>query len=463
MTTEEVVMTYTRAAVERAMKVYEVLVQALKERQPWIQVAEVLGVSTRTVRRLRWRYEHDGFDGLFDHRHQRPSPRRVPLAEVQRVLRLYAERYAGFNVRHFHQIARREYGVTVSYSFVKKALQAAQLVGKRRPRGRHRRRREPRPCFGELVHLDGSLHAWLALDPAAQQTLIAVVDDATKRLLYAQLTEGGESAAVILTALRAVLERYGIPGAVYTDRAGWAVYTPTSGTAPDRSKLTQVGRALAKLDIEHIVGYSPQARGRSERANGTLQGRLVNELRVAGIHTVAAANQYLRERFIPDYNATFGRAPADPTSAFVPVGAGDLEQILCHEEERTVARDNTVRLDGVVLQIDKQRGRRSCTGLHVLVRRHLDGRHSIWWGPRCLGRYTASGRALPRAETRPARGYRHSGPPVKRAAMRVLDPRLPPHSGAKPVLAPSRRPRASFGDDATRAPRRPDVHPVAAP
>ena len=206
-------MTYTQAAVERAMKVYEVLVQALKERQPWIHVAEVLGVSARTVRRLRWRYEHDGFEGLFDHRRRTPSPRCAPVAEVQRVVRLYAERYHGFNVRHFHQIVRREHGVTLSYSFVKKALQAAHLVGRRRPRGRHRRRREPRPCFGELLHLDGSLHGWLALVPDALQTLMAVVDDATKQVLYAQLGEPGESADVIMTALRAVLETHGIPGA----------------------------------------------------------------------------------------------------------------------------------------------------------------------------------------------------------------------------------------------------------
>src|SRR5512132_539005 len=393
-------MTYTQAAVERAVKVHEVLMQALSGRQPWIHVAEVLGVSARTVRRLRWRYEQYGFTGLYDHRQRMPSPRAVPVAEVQRLLALYRDRYGpreghpGFNVRHFYQIARREHGVRMSYSFVKKALQAAHLVGKRRPRGRHRRRREPRPCFGELVHLDGSRHAWLALVPAALQTLIAVVDAATKQVLYAQLGEEGESAVVIMTALRAVLETHGIPGALYTDRAGWAVYTPTSGTAPDRSQLTQVGRALAQLGIEHIVGFSPQARGRSERANGTLQGRLVNELRVAEIRTVAAANQYLRERFLADYNATFGRPAADPTSAFVPVGPHDLDQILCHEEERVVARDNTGRLDGVVLQIDKQRGRRSCAGLHVLVRRHLHGQHSVWWGPRCLGRYTAEGRPL---------------------------------------------------------------------
>jgi len=391
-------MAYTRAAVERVMKVQEAILRALSGRQSWLQVADVLGVSPRTVRRLRWRYERYGYDGLFDHRRRRPSPRAVPLGEVQRLLRLYRERYGprdghpGFNIRHFYQVACRDHRVRLSYSFVKQALQTAGLVGKRRPRGRHRRRREPRPCFGELVHLDGSLHPWLALVSDARQTLIAVVDDATKQLLYAQLVAGGESLAAIMTALRAVLEAHGIPGALYTDRAGWAGYTPTSGTAPDRTKRTQVGRALARLGIEHIVSFSPQARGRSERANGTLQGRLVNELRVAGIRTLPAANHYLRERFIPDYNARFGRAPADPSSAFVPVGRQDLDQILCHEDERCVARDNTLTLDGVVLQIDKQRGRRSCAGRRVLVRRHLDGRHSVWWGPRCLGWFTATGR-----------------------------------------------------------------------
>ena len=392
-------MTYTRAAVERAMKVQEVILRALSGRQSWLQVADVLGVSPRTVRRLRLRYQKLGCSGLFDRRRQR-SPRAVPLAEVQRVLRLYRERYGprdghpGFNVRHFCDVARRDHDVRLSYSFIKQALQAAGLVPKRRARGRHRRRREPRPCFGELLHLDGSRHRWLALQPDTLHALIAVVDDATKRLLYAQLVEGGESVEAIMTALRYVLTTYGLPGALYTDRAHWAVHTPTSGTAPDRTKLTQVGRALARLGIEHILGYSPQARGRSERANGTLQGRLVNELRVAGITTVTTANRYLRERFIADYNARFARAPADPAAAFVAIGRQDLEQILCHEEERVVARDNTVSFSGLVLQVDKQRGRRSCAGLRVLVRRHLDGTHSLWWGPRCLGRFTAQGRPL---------------------------------------------------------------------
>jgi hypothetical protein len=159
-------------------------------------------------------------------------------------------------------------------------------------------------------------------------TLIAVVDDATKRSLYAELREGGESVAAIMTALRAILERYGLPMALYTDRAHWAVHTPVAGGAVDRRRLTQVGRALARLGIEHILGYSPQARGRSERVNRTLQDRLVNELRVAGIATLPAANRYVREHFLPAFNAEFGRTPADPESAFVPLGRVDLDQIL---------------------------------------------------------------------------------------------------------------------------------------
>jgi hypothetical protein len=266
-------------------------------------------------------------------------------------------------------------------------------VAKHRPRGRHRRRREPRPCFGELLHLDGSRHRWLALVPEQWLTLIAV-DDATKRLLHAELWDSGESVVAIMNALRAVLEHQGVPMALYTDRAHWAVHTPVAGGAPDRRRRTQVGRALAHLGIEHILGYSPAARGRSERVNRTLQDRLVNELRVAGITTVPAANRYLRERFIPAFNTEFARPPADPASAFVPLGHVDLDQMLCLEDERVVGRDNVVTTAGVALQVAKQPGRRTCAGLRVLVRRHLDRRHSLWYGARCLGRFDRHGRAL---------------------------------------------------------------------
>src|SRR6058998_899732 len=198
-------MPYPRGVVERAMKVQEVIVRALASKLTWLQAADILGRSPRSIRRLRWKLEHEGYEGLFDRRRQTPSPKRAPVAEVERMLRLYRERFDGFNVRHFLRRARAEHGVTFCYAFVKKALQGAGLVPTQRPRGRHRRRREPRPCFGELLHLDGSRHRWLALLPERWFTLIAVVDDATKRVLYAELREGGESVTAIMMALRAVL------------------------------------------------------------------------------------------------------------------------------------------------------------------------------------------------------------------------------------------------------------------
>jgi len=220
------------------MTIQEVILRAIAGQLTWLQAADILGRSPRSIRRLRWKLEHEGYEGLFDRRQQTTSPKRAPVAEVQRVLALYRDRYQGFNVRHFHQLARREHGVRFCYAFVKKALPMAGLVPRQQPRGRHRRRREPRPCFGELLHLDGSRHRWLALVPDRWFTLLAVVDDATKHVLYAQLHDGGESVAAIMTALRTGLERYGLPLALYTDRAHWAVHTPTSGSAPDRRHPT---------------------------------------------------------------------------------------------------------------------------------------------------------------------------------------------------------------------------------
>lgn len=386
-------MDFSREAWERAMKVQEVFLQAMSGAISWWKAAEIIGVTPRSMRRWRTRYERYGYDGLLDRRRRKPSSRAAPFEEVQRILRLYREKYRGFNGRHFHQIARREHGVTLSYSYVKKVLQEAGLLPKHRARGRHRRRREPRACFGEMLLIDGSRHRWLALDPERFFVLMTVLDDATKQLLYAQFFDT-ESSHAVMTALREVILKHGLPMVLYTDRATWAVYSPAAGQEPKERRPTQLGRALKHLGIEHILSYSPQARGRTERANRTLQDRLVNELRVAGIRTRARANAYLRERFLEDYNATFGVPPRDPASAFVPLGSTDLDTVLCHEETRKVGRDNTVVLEGVRLQIAKQAGRRSCAGLMVLVRRHLDGTHAIWLGSRCLGRYDRLGRAV---------------------------------------------------------------------
>jgi len=420
-------MTYPAQAVERAMKIQEVITRAMSGEYTWLRAAEIIGLSPRSMRRWRLRYELRGYDGLLDRRRGVPSPRAAPFEQVHRVLRLYREKYQGFNGRHFHEIARREHGVRLSYSYVKKALQTAGLLAKRRPRGRHRQRREPRACFGEMLHLDGSPHAWLALCPEQRQVAIHALDDATGRLLALHLCTS-EGTSAVMRVLREVLVGHGIPMSAYTDRAGWAFHTPRAGGPCDRKQLTQVGRALRRLGIEHIPAYSPQARGRSERFNRTLQDRLVNELRLAGIRAISEANAYIRERFLPALNDTFARAPKDPASAFVPLGDVDLEQILCHEAERRVNGDNTVVLGRVRLQIAKQPGRRSCARLRVLVRRHLDATHSVWFGGRCLARYDRNGQALPSpAASRPGR-------PPQRAAARPLrgeaTGRVPPRSSA---------------------------------
>lgn len=391
-------MGYPESEWERAMRVQEVMMRALSGELHWFRAADILGVDVRTMRRWRERFEQNGCHALFDRRRDMPSPRRAPAAEVERVLRLYRERYRGFNVRHFHEIARREHQLQLSYSWVKDALQLAGLVPKRRPRGRHHRRREPRACFGELLHIDGSPHPWFALAPERRPTLLAVPDDATNQVLYAQLWEV-ESTQAVMTALGEVFAGYGLPMALYSDRASWAFYTGTAKGPVDKKRLTQVGRALAQLGVEHIPAYTPQARGRSERLNRTFQDRLVNELRVAGIATMDGGNAYLREVFVPQHNATFSHPPRDPESAWVALGPVDLDQILCHQEPRVVARDNTVALEGVVLQLAKQPGRRTCAGLDVLVRRHLDGRHSVWRGPQRLGLFDAVGRPVDAATT----------------------------------------------------------------
>jgi hypothetical protein len=263
------------------------------------------------------------------------------------------------------------------------------------------------------------------LVPDLRATLIAVVDDATKQLLYAQL-EVAESTQTVMRALRTVFRTWGLPLALYTDRASWAFVTRKAQGPVDKTRITQVGRALARLGVEHIPAYSPQARGRSERVNRTLQDRLVNELRVAGITTLEAANAYLRDVFIPQYNETFSRPPRDPESAWVAVSDADLEQILCHEEPRVVGPDNVVALETTALQIAKQPGRRTCAGLTVTVRRYLSGEYAIWRGAQRLGRYDATGRPMDAAA--PV-DVRRSRTPTRRSDRRpnpAAGPQRPP-------------------------------------
>ncbi len=416
---------YPPVAVERAMKRNEIVLKAMSGELSWIRAAEIAGITARQMRRLKRAYQQGGYTGLLDRRTGRPSPKRAPFAEVEQILRLYRETYAGFNVRHFHQKWTEKHGGTLGYTFVRQALQEAGLVSKRTRRGPHRKHRERKESEGEMLHLDGSPHVWLSLVPDQKQTLLAVVDDATSKVWEGRLVdaEGTES---VLKAFYEVVKTYGIPMSLYTDRAGWAFYTPKAGGKVNKDRLTQVGKVLAKLGVEAIPAYSPEARGRGERLNRTFQDRLVNELRVAGIRTTQEANRYLRETFLPDHNARYSVAPSCSQSAFVPVGSVDLDQIFCLEESRKVAKDNTVAYQGVRMQIEPQPGRATCAHLRVTVRRHLDGHHTIWHGVRCLGTYDPQGRILrnpaeEKTESRPDLALSTSKP-TKRGKNRWLTP-----------------------------------------
>ncbi len=382
---------YPTRALERAMKVQEVILRAISKQISWIEAAEIIGVTPRTMRRWRGRYEKHGYDGLFDRRLQRPSPKRVPLATVEKVLGLYRERYSDFNVVHYVEKLHEVHDIPLSYSWVKKALQEAGLVAKKSKKGAHRKRRPRRPLKGMLLHVDGSKHRWLP--GRAYQDLIVVFDDADSEVYYAQLVPE-ESTATVMAALKEVVEQNGVFCSLYGDRASHLVHTPRAGGKPDRERLTQIGRALEQLGVELIVAYSPEARGRCERLFGTWQGRLPQELRLHGITTTQEANRFLREQFIGFHNGRFTVKPAQEGTAFVPTLGADLEKIFSRQESRMVAADNTVSYYRRILQIERQEFRYSLAKSKVLVCEHLDGTLSLHYGPHRLGRYDAQGQLL---------------------------------------------------------------------
>ncbi len=377
-------MLYTKAAMERTMKAQEIILRAISKQIHWFEAAEILRLSPRQLRRLYYRYRTFGYDGLYDRRSGKPSPRRVPLGVAEKVFALYQEKYFDFSVRHFHEKLWEEHGLLLSYSWVKLALQGAGLVSKARQRGVHRRRRERRPMVGMMLHIDGSRHRWLGGEQ--WHDLIVVLDDATSEIYYAQLVEE-ESTWTVMAALREVLEQRGIFCSLYSDRASHFWLTPKAGEMVDRQRLTQVGRAMRELGIEMIPAYSPQARGRSERNFGTWQRRLPQELRVRGITTKEEANHFLRESYIAEFNRKFTVAAGQPESAFVPLGGKNLERIFTLQHERVVNRDNTISFANRVLQIERTRWRGTLAGCRVLVCQHLDGSLSVYYGPHLVGRF----------------------------------------------------------------------------
>jgi transposase len=377
--------------MERAMKVQEVILQAMAKKITWYQAAEIIGISDRHMRRWRERYEEGGFRGLFDRRRGKPSPKRVSMAVLERVLELYREKYFDLNLSHFQEKLASEHQIGLSYSWVKGVLQGAGLVARGRKRGVHRKRRPRRPLPGMLLHIDGSRHQWF--QDERWYDLIVILDDASSEIYYAQLVEE-ESTATVMAGLREVVEHKGVFCALYSDRGSHFWLTPKVGGKVDPHRLTQVGRALRELGIQMIPAYSPQARGRSERNFGTWQGRLPQELRLAGIGSVEAANRFLRERYIAEINRRFQVAAAQPGNAFLPCRRRDLDLVFALQYERSVNRDNTVSFQNLSLQIEAVRWRATLAGCQVVVHQHLDGTLSLTHGPHLLGRYTAEGAAL---------------------------------------------------------------------
>jgi transposase len=392
---------YSAAETERMMKLQDVLLKAMAKKITWWDAAEIIGVTDRTMRRWRERLEKDGYAGLADRRKGRPSPKRVPLATVEEVLRLYREVYHDLNLRHFHEKLREEHGIRLSYTWVQQALQGAGLVARRRKRGPHRRRRPRRPMPGMLLHIDGSKHRWF--QDERWYDLIVILDDATSEIYYAQLVEE-ESTRTVMAALREVVETQGLFCALYSDRGSHFFVTPKAGERVDKHRLTQVGRAMKELGVQMIPAYSPQARGRSERNFGTWQGRLPQELRLAGIGTLEQANQFLRERYIAELNWKFAVSAAAKGTAFRRCWRTDLDWIFTVQTERVVAKDNTVTIGDRCWQLEKTRFRHTLAGCTVTIHEHLDGTVSMRYGPHVVGRFFADGATLRAQVTKKTRG-----------------------------------------------------------
>ena len=366
------------------MRVQQVILKAMAGSLKWWEAAEIIGISDRTMRRWRERYQENGYDGLYDRRKRRPSPKRIPLKTAEKVLQLYREKYFDFNVRHFHEKLAEEHGVEISYTWVKMALQGAGLVRKQRRRGTHRRRRARRPLPGMLLHIDASKHAWFG--DGRYYDLITILDDATREIYYAQLVEE-EGTRTLMPAVREVIEQQGIFCALYSDRASHFFVTPKAGGKVDENQVTQLGRALQELGIRMIPAYSPQARGRMERSYRTWQGRLPQELRRRQITTVEEANRFLRQEYQAEFNRRFAVPAAGKGSAFVRARRKDLDWVFSIQQERTVNPDNTIALDNRILQIEKTRWRNTLSGCKVRVYELLNGKMVVRFGPHEVARF----------------------------------------------------------------------------
>jgi len=375
----------------RTMTRKEVIVKAIAGDLTWIQAAVILGITVRHLRRLKRRWEHRGYDGLQDQRGRTTRRRRIPLKTIATLCRLRRERYADFSIQPFWERATEQHGLALSYTWTRLVLQAAGLAPKAPGRGKYRRRRERRPLVGMLIHLDASTHAWLPDQPA--HDLVVALDDADTRILYARFWPQ-EGTASTFHALQHVLTHHGRFAELYTDRGSHFCRTTTAGAAPDPAYDTQVQRALKALGIGHILARSPEARGRSERAFGTIQGRLPQELRVAGVSDYATANAYLQVTFVPDFNRRFTVPPAHPGSAFLKLVGLDLRLVLSAQHNRIVRNDSTVSFGPLTLQLPRTKQRVHYVRCPVLLHEFPDTTLGVSYQGRLLARYDRQGTLL---------------------------------------------------------------------
>ena len=351
------------------------------------EAARMLGVCDRTFRRYIDRYEESGLDGLLDKRLTQASSRRASVDEVMAVARQYEGRYRGWNVKHFHSWYRRDGGGR-SYTWVKNTLQSRGLVSRTTKKGTHRKRRDPSPLPGMMLHQDGSTHEWV---PGKKWDLIVTMDDATSEH-YSMFFVQEEGTSSSFQGVRDVILQRGLFSSFYSDRGSHYWYTPETGGRVSKGQPTQFGRAMKQIGIEMIAAYSPQARGRSERAFGTHQGRLPKELALQRITTMDAANRYLAEVYRPAYNTEFMQPATEEGSAFIPWVGANLDDILCEQYARTVTADNCVSFEGKTLQIPTDLYRCHYVRVKVRVHRYIDGSLAVFHGPRKLADYDAQGK-----------------------------------------------------------------------
>lgn len=346
------------------------------------EAAVAMGVSYRQAKRLLKKFRERGAKGLVHGNRGRPAPNALPQEIRERVIDLSLGVYAGFNDSHFCEKLAEIEGIHVSRESVRKLRRAAGQKPKRRRRPkRHRRRRPRNPQEGMMAIWDGSPHAWFGKQHPVC-CLMTAIDDATSKLLEAFFTEYECSHAYLLL-LRQITKTHGIPLAIYQDRHSalrrnddyWTLEEQLAG----EQTPTQVGQALRDLGITPIFANSPQAKGRVERPFGVLQDRLVAELGLNAITDIQTANSFLHDFFIQDYNHRFAIAPDKAQPAWRrPPPALDLEAVLSFRYQATVANDNAVRLDGLVIDIPPGPAGRSYAKAKVDVRQLLDGSWRVY-------------------------------------------------------------------------------------